>query len=218
MEQAAQRPADRAVGEVVEASDGLFLAQCHRLYDAPPLGRAGQERGRRAGLRSRGRGDDPQHRSRAPHDGDGRGRPLRRRGLRAQPSASQAAGHRVPGRGRRPPRRRPPRRYLAPLPPRIHDFVFRCADDETAAFSEALDFLPLLLNAPVARRTEVVAAFLRRPAWPTPIPRRFCCGRARSSRPRSAASSSVSARYSRGLRRERRVRHGPTTAKRCAWA
>ena len=55
------------------------------------------------------------------------------------------------------------RRYLAPLPPRIHDFVFRCADDEAAAFSEALDFLPLLLERPPwARLTRSCAAFLRR--------------------------------------------------------
>jgi len=48
------------------------------------------------------------------------------------------------------------------MPPRIHDFVFPCHEDEVAGFSDSLDFLPLLLAAPIGSPDDVVAAFLRR--------------------------------------------------------
>ena len=162
MEQPAQRPADRAVGEVVEASTAYFLAQCHRLYDAPPLG---------ALVKSEGdapvygvvaevttRSIDPGRRTMAMGEDDPSGDAVYERNpqlarLLATEFRAAVVGHRDAGRVRR---------YLAPLPPRIHDFVFCCADDETAAFSEALDFLPLLLAVPVGSPDEVVAAFLRR--------------------------------------------------------
>ena len=173
MEQAAQRSTDRAVGEVVEASTAEFLAQCHRLYDAPPLG---------ALVKSEGdapvygvvaevttRSIDPGRRSMAMGEDDPSGDAVYERNpqlvrLLATEFRAAVVGHLEDGRVRR---------YLAPLPPRIHDFVFCCADDETAEFSEALDFLPLLLAAPVGSPDEVVAAFLRGSSRAHPDPEAF---------------------------------------------
>ena len=162
MEQTAQGTAGRAVGEVVEASTAALLAQCHRLYEAPPLG---------ALVRSEGdapvygvvaevttRSIDPGRRTMAMGEGDPSGDAVYERNpqlarLLATEFRAAVVGHREGGRLRR---------RLAPLPPRIHDFVFACGDDETAEFTGALDFLPLLLAAPVGSPDEVVAAFLRR--------------------------------------------------------
>ena len=53
------------------------------------------------------------------------------------------------------------RRYLPPLPPRIHSFVYTCDSAEMRTFSESLDFLPVLLSAPINAQDEVIASFLR---------------------------------------------------------
>ncbi|MDP2662881.1 MAG: hypothetical protein Q8R28_19370 [Dehalococcoidia bacterium] len=52
--------------------------------------------------------------------------------------------------------------YLPPRPPRIHAFVYPCPQDEVAGFTQALDFLNLLLSAslPIPAE-ELVAACLR---------------------------------------------------------
>ena len=162
MDQAAQRPADRAVGEIVEASTAEILAQCHRLYEAPPLGTLVKSEGDApvyaVVAEVTTRSIDPGRRTMAMGEDDPSGDAVYERNpqlarLLATEFRAAVVGHRDDGRVRR---------YLAPLPPRIHDFVFCCADDETAAFSEALDFLPLLMAAPVGSPDEVVAAFLRR--------------------------------------------------------
>ena len=159
MDQAAQRS---AVGEIVEASTAELLAQCHRLYEAPPLG---------ALVKSEGvapvygvvaevttKSIDPGRRTMAMGGDDPSGDAVYERNpqlarLLATEFRAAVVGHGDGGRLHR---------YLAPLPPRIHDFVFPCDDAETAAFTGELDFLPLLLAAPVASPDEVVAAFLRR--------------------------------------------------------
>ena len=162
MDQAAQRPADRAVGEIVEASTAELLAQCHRLYEAPPLGALVKSEGDApvygVVVEVTTRSIDPGRRTMAMGEDDPSGDAVYERNpqlarLLATEFKAAVVGHREDGRVRR---------RLAPLPPRIHDFVYCCADDETAAFSETLDFLPLLLAAPVAAPDEVVAAFLRR--------------------------------------------------------
>ena len=173
MEQPAQGPTGRAVGEIVEASTAELLAQCHRLYEAPPLG---------ALVKSEGdapvygvvaevttKSIDPGRRTMAMGEDDPSGDAVYERNpqlarLLATEFRAAVVGHLEDGRVRR---------YLAPLPPRIHDFVFCCADDETAEFSEALDFLPLLLAAPVGSPDEVVAAFLRRSSRAHPDPEAF---------------------------------------------
>ena len=53
------------------------------------------------------------------------------------------------------------RRYLPPFPPRIHSFVYQCESEEVRAFSESLDFLPVLLSAPIDAQDDVIASFLR---------------------------------------------------------
>ena len=64
-------------------------------------------------------------------------------------------------------------RYLAPLPPKVHDHVYECASEEVREFSASLEFLPTLLNAPVASADEVVASFLARASTTQTDPDRF---------------------------------------------
>ena len=55
--------------------------------------------------------------------------------------------------------------HLPPLPPEIHQLVYSCADEEVAAFTRGLGFLPLLLSGQgTPGPEEVVAAFLRHAA------------------------------------------------------
>ena len=53
------------------------------------------------------------------------------------------------------------RRWLAPLPPRIHSFVYVCSEDALREFSAELDFASILLSAPIAAADDVLAAFLK---------------------------------------------------------
>ena len=176
MDQSAQRTTDRAVGEIVEASTAEIVAQCHRLYDAPPLGALVKSEGNAPvyGVVAEvmTRSIDPGRRTMAMGEDDPSGDAVYQRNpqlarLLATEFRAAVVGHRDAGRVRR---------YLAPLPPRIHDFVYCCSDDETAAFSEALDFLPLLLAAPVGSPDEVVAAFLRRASLAHADPEAFLLG------------------------------------------
>jgi hypothetical protein len=173
MDQATQSSTDRALGEVIEASTSELVTQCHRLYESPPLG---------ALVKSEGdapvygvvaevstHGIDPGRRTMAMGEDDASGDAVYERNpqlsrLLTTEFRAAVVGYRDDGQIRR---------YLAPLPPRIHDFVFHCDDDEVAAFSEALDFMPLLLAAPVASPDDVVAAFLRGASRAHPDPDAF---------------------------------------------
>ncbi len=54
------------------------------------------------------------------------------------------------------------RRYLPPRPARIHAFAYQCSPQETAAFSEKLDFLNLILKSSLdIPAEEFTAAALR---------------------------------------------------------
>ena len=59
------------------------------------------------------------------------------------------------------------------MPPKVHDHVYECATDEVREFSVSFEFLPTLLNAPVASADEVVASFLRRAGAAQIDPNRF---------------------------------------------
>ncbi len=157
------------LGEVVEASTTLLTAQCYELYTAPPLGslvRCGTSDGA-------GHNDDavygivyevstnsidpsrrPIARGRDEDDEDSvyEANPQLSRLLSTEFNAL-VVGHRRDG---------TLYRWLAPLPPRIHSFVYDCSDDDLREFSSALDFAPILLSAPIVATDDVLAAFLKR--------------------------------------------------------
>lgn len=151
------------LGEVIEASTTEFTTQCYELYNAPPLGslvRCGNlstlgivygivfevvtrsldpsrrpiARGRNVDSESAIYNENPQ---------------LRR--LLTTEFRARTVGHRVT---------ESLRRWLAPLPPKIHSFVQLCQGDELQEFSHSLEFVPTLLSAPTTATDDVLAAFL----------------------------------------------------------
>ena len=161
------------VGEVVEASTTGFAAQCYRLYEAPPLGslvRSGDDspvygvvyevatRSMDPARRPIARGQDEDT-----EEDVYLSNPQLTRLLLTE-FRSLVVGHQFNGHVRR---------YLAPVPPRIHSFVYRCASDEMKTFSSSLDFIPILLAAPIDATDDVIAAFLRQASGCHPEPERF---------------------------------------------
>jgi hypothetical protein len=161
------------VGEVVEASTTGFVAQCHRLYEAPPLGalvRTGGESpvyGVVADIATRsldpGRRPMALGQEEATADAVYRNNPQLDRLLSTDLHVI-AIAHRAEGRLVR---------RLAPQPPRIHEHVYLCGLEELREVSGSLEFLSLLLEPPVGARDEVAAAFLRQAAAAHSEPRRF---------------------------------------------
>ena len=164
---------NRPVGEVVQASTAEFAAQCHRLYDAPPLGalvRSGGdspvygivaevstqsiEPGRRPMAMAEENDTVEAAYERNPQLGR----------LLSTEFRSIVAGHRSDG---------ALRRYLAPLPPRIHTPVFLCNKAELLEFTRSLDFLSILVASPVGSQDDVTAAFLRTAGGAHPDPNSF---------------------------------------------
>lgn len=149
------------VGEVVEASAAEFVTQCHRLYEAPPLGtlvRCGIDspvygivgdvatRSLDSGRRPMAVGENDES------EGDIYKRNPQFMRLLSTEFRAVTVAHRENGLLLR---------YLPPLPPRIHAFVSRCDDDEIRDVSTNLDFLPVLLNASMVSQDDAIAAFLR---------------------------------------------------------
>ncbi len=56
------------------------------------------------------------------------------------------------------------RQHLPPQPPKIHAFIHACTPEDLAAFTQRLDFLPMLLSGPTPLADEVTSAFLRQAA------------------------------------------------------
>ena len=156
------------LGEVVEASTTQVTAQCYELYTAPPLGslvRCGTSNGAsvnddviygivcEVSTRSMDPGRRPIARGRDEDDEDAvyEANPQLSRLLSTEFNAL-VVGHRREG---------SLYRWLAPLPPRIHSFVYACSDDDLREFSSALDFAPILLSAPIFATDDVLAAFLK---------------------------------------------------------
>jgi len=159
------------VGEVIEASTTEFATQCHKLYEAPPLGslvKSGGENpiyGVVADVSTQSM--DPGRRPVAMGSGEStveavyEHNPQLTRLLTTE-FRSVVVGHRADGRLNR---------YLAPLPPRIHDFVYLCSPRELAEFSGSLEFLSILLSTHVGSPDDVTASFLRRASLAHPEPR-----------------------------------------------
>ena len=149
------------LGEVIEGSTTEFRTHCYDLYQAPPLG----------SLVCCGDGDstygivcdvatqsmDPS-RTAIPRGRDSEDEedvylynPQLTRLLYTQFQAVIVGHDDGPG----------IRRYLPPSPPRIHSFVYACSQEEVRAFSDSLDFLPILLSPSVNAQDDVIASFLR---------------------------------------------------------
>ncbi len=148
------------IGEIVEASTARVVAQCYRLYDAPPLGalvRAGSPQTYAVVSSITTQALDP-------------GRPVIPRGeaeeteediLRNNPQLSRllctrfeavVVGH-MEGETLR--------HYPPPLPPHIHTFVYCCGPEEVARFTQSTDFLHTLVASGLPNLDDVVAACLR---------------------------------------------------------
>ena len=184
-------------GEVVEASVETLIGQCHRLYEAPPLGtlvRAGDDvYGIVSGIvtsaldptrRVIARGADAATESEvyAAH-------PQLERLLRTDVTIA-VVGHRPPPDDA--PRRNdgPFAQYLPPLPPRIHTFLYACGAAEARAFlgfdgggfdaaSVRLDFVSLLIGGGPAD-DDVLAAALRRTSLAFDAPAEFLLAASRA--------------------------------------
>ena len=173
MDEAVLNSIERPVGEVVEASTTGFLAQCRRLYEAPPLGSL---------VKSEGDGPvygvvadvatqsiDPSRHPVAMGEEDETAEAVYSR----NPQLSQllstefrcaAVGYRAGERLHR---------YLAPLPPKIHSSIYLCGPDETRELCASLDFLPMLLASPVGSPDDVITSFLRLACRRHPEPSQF---------------------------------------------
>jgi hypothetical protein len=151
------------VGEVIEASTTGFTAQCYELYQLPPLGSlvrtgdlaaelygivcnaatASLEPGRRP--IARGRDEETE-------EAIYQSSPQLTKLLKSEFGAL-VVGHREGERLYQ---------HLPPRPARIHGFVYQCGPDEAKDFSQSLDFLNIILNAPLpVPAEELVAASLR---------------------------------------------------------
>ena len=161
------------VGEVVEATTSEFIVQCYRLYQSPPLGglvRSGDDspiyglvyevatRSMDPGRRPIPRGEEEET-----EEGVYLSNPQLSR-LLATEFRAMVVGHRANAEMRR---------HRAPLPPRIHSFVYQCVADELRTFTSSLDFVPAVLAGSINGVDDVLASFLRQAGACHHEPERF---------------------------------------------
>lgn len=153
------------IGEVIEASTGQFVAECYELHSPPPLGSLVKTSDGdveiygvvcNASTESVDPGRRPIARGReeATEEGIYRQHPQLSKLLRTT-FDTIIIGHSVGA------QRAVPQHYLPPRPPRVHSFVYICGQDEVRRFTQALDFLTLLLNAKANSVDEIISACLR---------------------------------------------------------
>jgi hypothetical protein len=199
-----QRDDSQRFGEVVEASVDRLVAQCHRLYEAPPLGSLV-----RTGDASTDGGTDPVYAVVAGvatasldptrrviargADADSeaeiqRQHPQLERLLRTDVTLSvvgHAQGSQL-------------HQYLPPSPPRIHTFVYTCGLEDVRRFTQDLDFVTLLAGTRDLTTDDVLAAALRLASVAYDQPRDFLV---RAGRAVASLLSADTARVSAVLRR-----------------
>lgn len=171
-----QSPNDSRVGEVVEASTTGFTTQCYRLYEAPPLGslvRSGDAspiygivyevatRSMDAARHPIPRGGDEDTEEEVYLNNPQLNRLLLTEFQSMVVGYQSSVGI---------------RRYLAPLPLRIHSFVYQCNSEELREFSSSLDFMSIILSAQISAQDDVIASFLRQASESHPDPQRFMVG------------------------------------------
>ena len=185
-------------GEVVEATLDRLVAQCHRLYDAPPLGalvRAGDEGPvyavvsgvATAGLdptrRAVARGADAESEAEVYRE-----HPQLERLLRTDVTLL-VMGHAQGGELRH---------YLPPAPPRVHAFAYICTEEEVRRFTVSPDFVVPLAASREATADDVLAAALRQAALAYDRPQEFLV---RAGRAVASVLSGDTARLTAVLRR-----------------
>ena len=153
----AETTTQQRVGEVIEANSASFVARCYRLYTAPPLGhlvRAGSPAIFGVVCRIATEPLDPSR----PVLARGEGMATEEEVYRDNPQIARLltsrfdaliVGHQT-DQGHQ--------QHLPPLPPRVHSFVYACADQEIIHFSDCLDFLHLLVCAGPTVTEEVIGA------------------------------------------------------------
>ena len=156
--------AKQRLGEVVETSSTGFTVHCYRLYEAPPLGALVRTTGespvyavaREVSTSSVDPGRRPVALGRDEQDEEAvyRSNPQLPRLLRTDFKATMVGYRDADG----------IRQHLPPTPPNIHAFIHACTPEEAQAFTERLDFLPLLFADAGPIADEVTAAFLRQTA------------------------------------------------------
>jgi len=150
------------IGEVIEASTGQFMAECYELHSPPPLGSLVKTSDGEveiygvvcnASTESVDPGRRPIARGKeeATEEGIYRQNPQLSKLLRST-FATLVTGHGQKG---------AIHHYLPPHPPRVHSFVYPCAQDEVRCFTQSLDFLTVLLFAKINSADEIVSACLR---------------------------------------------------------
>ena len=194
----AQSATAQRFGEVVEASVEQLVAQCHQLYQTPPLGslvRAGDDDPVYAVVagvattsldptrRVVARGADAETETEVQRE-----HPQLERLLRTDVTLT-VVGHAQEG---------ALHQYLPPTPPRIHSFVRLCTPEEVRRFTESLDFVVLLAGGRDAVVDDVLAAALRQASTCYDLPRDFLV---RSGRAVAALLGNDTAQLSAVLRR-----------------
>ena len=168
-------PNNHRLGEVIEASTTEFTTQSYDLYDAPlgTLVRCGGEsdtgvvygivfevatRSLDSARRPIARGRNEESEADIYQENPQLNR------LLTTEFRSLTVGHRED---------ETLRRWLAPLPPRIHSFVHPCHGNDLLEFASSLEFVPILLSAPTAATDDVLASFLRLASESHPEPETF---------------------------------------------
>ena len=168
----ADRPMAQRVGEVIETTSTMFVAQCYQLYGAPPLGafiRTGSPEVYGIVYRIT---TEPLDSSR-PVLARGEGMATEEDLYRSNPQIARLltsrfetliVGYCSDG---------IPRHFLPPLPPRVHSFVYTCIPAEVVQFTAQLDFLHLVVTSGLPVADEVAGACLREATTAHPERREF---------------------------------------------
>lgn len=161
------------LAEVVEATSAEFTSQCYKLYESAPLGALVKSSGESPvfgivydvatqsidpGRHTIAMGATAESVENVYDSNPQLGR------LYSTRFRSLLVGYRNKGQLNR---------YLAPMPPKVHDHIYECPNEEMREFSGSLEFLSTLLKAPFTSVDEVIASFLRRASATHTDPDRF---------------------------------------------
>ena len=150
----------RRIGEVVGASSTFFVAQCYKLYAAPPLGsfvRTGSPTVYGVVYQVT---TEPLDSSR-PVLARGEGVETEEELFRNNPQLSRLFTTRFEALIAGYSDNDVCRQFLPPLPPAVHSFAYACSPDEVARFTTSFEFLSLLLNSGLPVADELAGACLR---------------------------------------------------------
>ncbi len=150
----------RRIGEVVTAASTSFVAQCYKLYEAPPLGsfvRTGSPAVYGVVYQVI---TEPLDSSR-PVLARGEGVETEEEVYRNNPQLSRLFTTRFEALISGFSEAGVCRQFLPPLPPPVHSFAYTCSDEEVAQFTSSMEFLSLLINSGLPVADELVGACLR---------------------------------------------------------